>query len=60
MFFQHVGQESFIGMVFISIDVEDIQTAFRFYDEDDRSGFRSFMYGKSTSNQVSVALVNTN
>ncbi len=31
--------------------IEDIQIAFRYYHEDDRAGFKSFLKGKSTSNQ---------
>ncbi len=31
--------------------IEDIQIAFRYHDNDDHSDFKSFMYGKSTSNQ---------
>ena len=34
--------------------IEDIQIAFRYQDNDDHSDFKSFMYGKSTSNQVNV------
>ncbi|XP_071797832.1 uncharacterized protein [Asterias amurensis] len=31
--------------------IEDIQIAFRYHDGDEHSGLKSFMYGKSTSNQ---------